>query len=258
MNWIMTPHSEPSSIVVTSADRSGLLGELRERLQQRRGFSVATLNLDHVVKLQSDAEFRKAYAAHTHVTADGNPIVWLSRLAGRDVALIPGSEMIEPLVEMAAQDKVQIAFFGATQASLEAASEALKARYKTVEVALCLAPPMGFDPDGAAAEDAIERIRASGAGLVFLALGAPKQERFAARAQAALPDMGFLSIGAGLDFISGAQQRAPRWVRAIAAEWLWRLLGNPLRLARRYGACIAILPRLTLQSLSARNSKVSR
>ncbi len=86
---------------------------------------------------------------------------------------------------------------------------------------------------GPAADEAIRAIGDSGARVVFLALGAPKQERFAARAQRALPAAGFLSIGAGLDFVSGAQVRAPAWVRAIAAEWLWRLAHEPRRLAGR-------------------------
>lgn len=83
-------------------------------------------------------------------------------------------------------------------------------------------------------------------------MGAPKQERFAARAQKTLTETGFLSIGAGLDFISGAQVRAPKWVQAVAAEWLWRMLSNPRRLAARYAECILALPGLTVKALSAR------
>ena len=111
---------------------------------------------------------------------------------------------------------------------------------------------MGFDPTGSAADAAIEEMRASGARVFFLALGAPKQEVFASRAQAMLPKAGFLSIGAGVDFIAGTQTRAPAWVRAVAGEWLWRLALSPKRLAGRYAACIAILPRLTLSALEAR------
>ena len=113
---------------------------------------------------------------------------------------------------------------------------------------------MGFDPEGEHADRAIAAIGDSGARVVFLALGAPKQERFAARAQHALPEVGFLSIGAGLDFIAGRQKRAPSWVRAIAGEWLWRMLSDPRRLAARYGACLLALPTLTLQALRSRLS----
>ena len=112
---------------------------------------------------------------------------------------------------------------------------------------------MGFDPKGESADQAIAALEAAGARLVFLALGAPKQEVFAARAQARLPQTGFLSIGAGLDFLSGTQTRAPKIVRRLALEWFWRLIHSPMRLARRYGQCFMILPALVLRALRSRN-----
>lgn len=240
-------------ITVTVPDKSALLSDISGRFDRGEGFSVATINLDHVVKLARDTTFRAAYAAHSHVTADGNPIVWLSRLAGqKDVSLVPGSEVIDPVARLAAEKSVPVAFFGATDASLEAAADAMRRDIPGIDVVLTLAPPMGFDPAGPMADEAIAQIGESGARLVFLALGAPKQEVFAARAQDTLTAAGFLSIGAGLDFISGEQKRAPRWVRAIAAEWLWRMLLSPRRLAARYGACILALPGLSLRALRAR------
>lgn len=251
MNWA----DGAAPVRVNVADTAALLADLETRLSAARGFSIATLNLDHAVKLARDPAFATAYAAHSHVTADGNPVVWLSRLAGQgEVQLVPGSELITPVAALAARLGVPVGLFGATDASLKAATEALKAAHPGVQVAFCQAPPMGFDPDGEGAQAAIDAIKASGARVIFLALGAPKQERFAARAAAQLGDSGFLSIGAGLDFISGAQVRAPAWVRAIAAEWLWRLAGNPMRLAGRYGACIAALPRLIWAALAARRA----
>lgn len=239
-------------VTVSVPDQTALLNELGRRFEQGEGFSLATLNLDHVVKLGRDDSFAKAYAEHTHVTADGNPIVWLSRLAGQRVALIPGSELIEPMTSVAVSKNAPIALFGATDEALSAAAEALQMRHPGLKVALTLSPAMGFDPEGVAADDAIQAISESRAQLVFLALGAPKQEVFAARAHALQPGVGFVSIGAGLDFIAGSQQRAPAWVRAIAAEWLWRMLGNPKRLMGRYAACIAVLPKMTWRALRTR------
>lgn len=242
------------SVTVNATDRAELMADLTRRLLAGQGFSLATLNLDHVVKLRRDPAFLNAYAAHTHVTADGNPIVWVSRLAGHDVSLVPGSELIEPVAALAAKERVSVGLFGATPRSLEATAEALRKRYPDLSIAFCKAPAMGFDPCSAAADAAIAEIGESGARVVFLALGAPKQERFAARASAALPNVGFLSIGAGLDFVSGAQVRAPRLVRRLALEWAWRLLGNPRRLAARYGASAAILPGLLARASKARRS----
>jgi len=252
MNWDTTDRLS-SGLAVNVPDQARLLSDLKTRLAQRQGFTIATLNLDHTVKLRQDAAFLDAYGAHTHITADGNPIVWLSRLAGQsEIGLVPGSELIVPLSTLAAEQNVPIALFGATDASLQAAADGLRKTCPGIDVALCLAPPMGFDPEGHQAQDAIQAIKASGAQIVFLALGAPKQERFAHFAASALPEVGFVSIGAGLDFISGDQVRAPRWVRAVAMEWVWRMFGNPRRLVGRYAACLAILPRLTWRALRSR------
>lgn len=255
MNW-SGPGTEPmEAVVVNATTLRTLLDDVESRLTTGRGFSVATLNLDHVVKLRRLPEFRTAYAAHSHVTADGNPIVWLSRLAGQRVELVPGSELIEPIAALAARHGVPIALFGAADAALNGAADVLARRYPDLTIAAKIAPPMGFDPASADADAAIEALQASGARVVFLALGAPKQEVFAARALMRHPGMGFLSIGAGLDFLAGTQTRAPAAVRAVAAEWLWRLAGDPRRLAARYAACLAVLPRLSVRAIQCRLSR---
>lgn len=246
------PSAKSKGIHVTHPNRDVFLDDLAARLAAGQGFTVATINLDHAVKLRNDPDFAAAYAAHTHVVADGNPIVWLSRLAGRTVDLIPGSELIDPLCARTATAGVPVALVGSTDDTLAAAAAALEARHDGLQVAIRIAPPFGLDPDSPQTEAIARELSASSAGLVFLALGSPKQERLAARFQKSLPNTGFVSIGAGLDFIAGTQVRAPAWVRRLALEWLWRMLGNPRRLAARYGACIAILPMLTVRALRAR------
>jgi len=242
----------PETITVSAPNRDGLLVDLEARLKTGRGFSLATLNLDHLVKIGHDPAFRAAYAAQTHVTADGNPVVWLCRIAGQEVSLVPGSELVEPIAEIAARRDFAVAMVGSTEDSLKGAADELAARCPGLRVVARIAPAMGFDPDGAAAADCIAALEASGAQICFLALGAPKQEIFAARAQQALPGVGFLSIGAGLDFLSGAQTRAPALIRVLAMEWLWRLAGNPSRLLARYLACFMILPAAMCAALRAR------
>lgn len=232
----------PYRIAITHADAAALLEEVSARLRRGEGFALATINLDHLAKLRCDEAFRAAYAAQDLVVADGNPVVWLSRLAGRPVRLVPGSDMVVPMAEAAAQAGVGVALLGATPAALDAAAEALTARVPRLAIVARLAPPMGFDPDGAGADALIDELARSGARLCFLALGAPKQEIFAARAHRRLPQVGFASIGAGLDFLAGTQRRAPAWMRAAALEWLWRMLSNPARLVPRYVRSALTLP----------------
>lgn len=244
--------SSKAAIAITTPSRAKLLNEVETLLAARQGFALATLNLDHVVKLRRQPEFRAAYAAHTHVVADGNPVVWLQRLAGNPVELVPGSELIAPLIRLAGRLDVPVAFLGSTEETLGLAAAELVAACPGLTVAACIAPPSGFDSAGPAGEAALRRLGETGAQLCFLALGAPKQEILAARGRKILPDVGFVSIGAGLDFIAGSQKRAPVWVRRIAMEWAWRMALSPRRLARRYLDCALILPGLALAAWRAR------
>lgn len=244
----------PGQVTITTARRADLLADVEARLRAGCGFAIATLNLDHVVKLDREPAFREAYLAQSHVVADGNPIVWLSRLAGRrDVELSPGSELIRPFCALAARAGAPVGFFGSQPETLDRAGARLAAAHPGLEIAARISPPMGFDPAGIEADRMLDDLAARGARLVFLALGAPKQELLAARGRARHPQLGFVSIGAGLDFIAGSQRRAPVWVRRIAMEWLWRMLSDPKRLARRYGACLAALPRLIVQAWRERS-----
>jgi len=98
----------------------------------------------------------------------------------------------------------------------------------------------------------LHQLADKGIGLCFVALGAPKQEAFAARGRQVAPTVGFASIGAGLDFLSGRQHRAPKVVRRIGMEWLWRALSSPRRLVPRYAKCLAILPRQLIGAMQQR------
>lgn len=231
-----------TTVRVNVPARYQLFEKLRARIQAGQGFSLATINLDHLVKLRHDTPFRLAYGAQDFVVADGNPIVWLSKLAKRPVELIPGSELVVPLSEMAADCGATVALLGSTEDALNRAAEGLCDRIPGLQIVAQIAPPMGFDPLGEDAAQMLQDIDQSGAQLCFLALGAPKQEILAVRGRAIAPKTGFVSIGAGLDFIAGNQTRAPKWVRAIAMEWVWRMALSPARLVPRYARCIAILP----------------
>lgn len=231
-----------NAVRINCHDSEALLASVRQRLRAGQGFAIATINVDHLQRLAEDAGFRKAYAAHDLVCADGNPIVWLSRIAARPVALAPGSDLVLPLAGQAAAAGLPVALIGSSDESLALAAQAMTRAVPGLSVALTHAPGFPFDPMGEEAGQIITAIRASGARLCFLALGAPRQELFAIRARDALGNVGFASIGAGLDFLSGHQRRAPALMRKIKLEWAWRMLSNPRRLFLRYAKGFAILP----------------
>lgn len=231
-----------TEIRVNMASRSDLLENIERRFAAGHGFAVATLNLDHLVKLKADPAFRAAYARQDFVTADGNPIVWLARLAGGPVDLLPGSDLVRPVLRLAARMGLPVGFLGSTEASLAAAATVLAAEIPGLEVRARVSPPMGFDPESPETLRILDEMAAAGVRLILLALGAPKQEVVAAWGRIHRPELAFLSIGAGLDFVSGAQRRAPGWARRLALEWLWRAAREPRRLGLRYLRCAIILP----------------
>ncbi|MEX5565164.1 WecB/TagA/CpsF family glycosyltransferase [Pseudophaeobacter sp. 1A16562] len=241
-------------IEVNIADRPRLESEVLLRFASGEGFALATVNLDHLVKLETSADFLAAYAAQDLVVADGRPVVWLSQLAGRPVELMPGSDMVLPLCRLAAKAGVPVALIGSTAEALSDASAALTAKVPGLDLAWCHAPSGVFDSAGPEAEEILRNLDQKGIRLCFLALGAPKQELLAARGRELAPGVGFASVGAGLDFLGGHQQRAPLWMRKLALEWLWRALSSPGRMVPRYLKCFAILPRQMRSALRIRRS----
>jgi len=236
-------------IDINIASQAALERAVEDRFNDDQGFALATLNMDHLDKLRRDSAFQTAYAAQDLVVADGNPIVWMSKLAGRPVDLMPGSDLVLPLTRLCAAHDVPMALVGSTQDSLERAADVLHRQAPGLQIVACIAPAFGFNPEREEARRILHQVALSGARFCFLALGAPKQERFAALGRELTPHIGFASVGAGLDFLSGSQTRAPRWVRKLALEWLWRLLSSPGRLAGRYARNFAVLPGHVLRSV---------
>jgi N-acetylglucosaminyldiphosphoundecaprenol N-acetyl-beta-D-mannosaminyltransferase len=212
-------------------------------------FSVCTLNLDHVVQLQQRADFRAAYRRARFVTADGFPIVVLSRLLGAPIERTTGADLVEPVCREARKRGLPVFLLGSSEPTLAISARRLSERFKGLKVAGYFAPGPHFDPYSDEADRAVDSIRSSGARLCFVALGAPRQELFAARCLDELNGTGMLCIGAGLDFIAGTQSRAPAITQKVGLEWVWRMLRNPRRLAPRYARCMAAVPRLVARTI---------
>lgn len=231
-----------SRVRINMPTRAKLMAEVRRRFQSREGFALATINLDHLAKLTSDEAFARAYSAQDMVVADGRSVFILSRIAGSPVELLPGSDLVFPLAGLAAEENVPVALVGSSQQALADARSVLIDHVPGLNVVWTHAPDYGFDPGGEAAAQILSELAARGVGLCFLALGAPRQEVLALRGRDLAPGVGFASVGAGLDFLGDHQVRAPRWMRQMWLEWLWRMLSDPVRMVPRYARGAMILP----------------
>jgi N-acetylglucosaminyldiphosphoundecaprenol N-acetyl-beta-D-mannosaminyltransferase len=197
--------------------------------------SVFSLNVDQAVRARRDPDFRALLGRGSLVTADGMPIVWLGRAQGVPLPeRVAGSELVPRLCARCAREGRSVYFLGAAPGVAARAAERLVRMAPGLRVAGIVSPPLGFDRDGAALAAVVDGVRAAAPDVVFVALGAPKQERLIVEHGEALGAKVLLGIGGSLDMAAGDVRRAPRAVQRAGAEWLWRLALEPRRLWRRY------------------------
>ena len=195
---------------------------------------LVTANVDFTTQAYEDEDLKKIVFFADRVVCDGMPLVWLSRWFGYPLReRVAGSDMVPKLLEICAETRRSVYFFGSDLATLEEAKVIVEARYPGLKVAGMDSPAHGavieWDNEGLC-----ERMRASGASLLLVCLGCPKQERwiFAHHQDAGIPLS--IGVGASLDFITGKQKRAPMWMRKSGLEWFWRMSSSPSRLVARY------------------------
>jgi len=205
--------------------------EAIDALASRDGGAVFTPNVDHIVTADSNPALREAYASADLALADGQWVVWASRLLGTPLPeKISGSDLILPLARMAAARKRSMYLLGGAPGAAEVAAARLE---RETSVRVC-----GFDApriDLSAPDDpVVQRIAAAKPAIVLVALGAPKQEIWIHRHLDRLRPAVLLGVGATLDFLAGRVRRATPWISAAGLEWGFRLALEPRRLARRY------------------------
>jgi N-acetylglucosaminyldiphosphoundecaprenol N-acetyl-beta-D-mannosaminyltransferase len=205
---------------------------------------VVNPNLDCLVKLHEIPRLRRIYASAGLVLADGWPLVLWSYLRGRPVPHVPGSDFIVPLCTALADRKYSVFLLGTTLDSLAGAARHLSDLIPSLTIAGVYAPPLEFGSSTAHYEDALNAINSVKPDVLFLALGAPKQEFFASQIRNKVKTSAIVCVGASLDFISGKQKRAPKIFRKLRLEWLWRIILEPQRVGPRYLYQIIKIPEL--------------
>jgi N-acetylglucosaminyldiphosphoundecaprenol N-acetyl-beta-D-mannosaminyltransferase len=229
----MSPRLRIGKLPVDVVSFPEALDAVEALVERRQGGAVFTPNVDHVVVADAHAAFAAAYERASLSLADGMPLVWGSRLLGTPLPeRVAGSDLITPLLARAGQRGWRVYFLGAGPGVAERAAEVVAARYGTQVVGVD-APVVRLD-DAAQLDAIATNIRAAQADLVLMALGAPRQELLIDALRDRIRPAVSLGIGAGLDFIAGTVQRAPRVLQRLGLEWLYRLAREPRRLWRRY------------------------
>lgn len=196
---------------------------------------VVTPNADYAVKARRDEAFRRALNSADLRVPDGMWIVYASRIAGRPLrSTVTGRLLVPALATLCAEHDRSIGLFGAGPGVAEKAAAVLCARNPTLRVTHAISPPMGLTPGSADDLALVDRLRDDLPAVVFVGLGAPKQELWMEMHAEALRGSILVGIGAGMDIIAGRFRAAPRWMTNVGLEWAFRLAQEPRRLARRY------------------------
>lgn len=196
---------------------------------------VVTPNVDHVVKIEKDLEFRKIYEDADLILTDGTPLMWIAESLGCPIKeKIPGADMLPRVCEMAAKEGHTMFLLGAAKGVAEAAKRKLTQKYPGLKIVGTYSPPMGFEREEKEVEKAIRIINQKKPQILVVGLGSPKQEKFIYRYRDKMEFHVALPFGAAIDFEAGMVKRAPLWMRRLGLEWLFRFFQEPGRLFRRY------------------------
>jgi N-acetylglucosaminyldiphosphoundecaprenol N-acetyl-beta-D-mannosaminyltransferase len=224
---------------------------------------VVTPNVDHVVMLEDNEAFRRAYADADLVLADGMPVVLSSKLLRKPLPeRVTGADLV-PAVFAGAQvgsaqacggPPLRVFLLGAAPGVGDRAAARIGRDWPAVEAVGTYSPPLGFERDDAENRRILELVAAAEPDVLVVGLGAPKQELWVHAHRAEIRAKVALCVGAAIDFLAGNKGRAPHWMRRCGLEWMHRVCTEPRRLAARYARDAWIFPRLVWREWRSRRT----
>ena len=208
---------------------------------------VSTCDVHGVMRSRTDPALKAAFEAADIVTPDGKPLVWTAQLRGAgDIGRVCGPDLVLELAARSAREGWPNYFYGGAEGVAADLARTLEARFPGFTTAGVECPPYRA-LSAEETEAALSRIRASGARILWIGLGCPKQDVWLHTHAHALPGVVSIGVGAAFDFHTGRIHRAPRWMQSAGLEWLHRLASEPRRLWRRY---LVMAPQFVTASLA--------
>jgi N-acetylglucosaminyldiphosphoundecaprenol N-acetyl-beta-D-mannosaminyltransferase len=207
---------------------------------------ICVTDVHAVMECQRDDKLRQIHNAAGLVAPDGMPLVWLSRLHGfKHVDRVYGPDLMLALCEHSIAKGYRNFFYGGGAGVTEKLVANLKKRFPALQVAGVYTPPFGPLSEGQD-QQMVQTVNEARPDIVWVGLGAPKQERWMAEHVGRLTAPVLIGVGAAFDFHAGLKKQAPRWMQRGGLEWFFRLITEPGRLWRRYLTIIPAFLGLTL------------
>ena len=220
-------------VEIAAINMDWLLDFTEENIKDLSGDYMCVANVHTTVTAYEDPEYRAIQNGGIMAIPDGGPLSSVGRRRGHPhMERVTGPDYMDRIMRISVEKGYRHFFYGSTERVLEKMEGNLRERYPGLRIAgMCSPPfrPMTSEED----RTLVERINGAGADLIWVGLGAPKQERWMAAHQGRIN--GFMvGVGAGFDYLAGDIRRAPGWMQAMDLEWLYRLLQDPKRLFGRY------------------------
>lgn len=218
-----------TDILVTNMAKT--VERIEQDIEELRGEYICVGNVHTTVMAHDDAQYHEVQKQAAFVLPDGKPLSAYSRKHGfPEAERVTGPDL---MLELFGRDNgLKHYFYGSTEETLSALRKALKTKYPDLSIAGMVSPPfkkLTQKED----EEQIRRINESGADVIWVGLGAPKQENWMYDHRGKVCGV-MIGVGAGFDYHAGNIKRAPAWMQKCSLEWLYRLMQDPKRLFRRY------------------------
>ena len=196
---------------------------------------VVTPNAQHIVIFQNDPEFQKIYDRALLSVPDGVSLLWAAKLMNTPLeGRVNGTDLVEKLCAVSVKEQFKIFFLGGRPQAANIAAQIMYNRYPQLKVIDTYCPPYNFENNKAEIQKIEEIIKMAAPDILFVGLGAPKQEKWIANFYQKLNVPISIGIGGSFELISGMVNRAPQWMQQAGLEWLFRLIVEPRRLGKRY------------------------
>ncbi len=210
----------------------GAVERVREALRSGTRLQIVPGNVDFVMKARRDPDFRRQLQHVDLVVADGVPIVWAASLLGTPLrSRVSGTELVRACAAVSAELAAPVALIGAAPGVADRAAERMLVEAPNAQLH---AIPTPNRLDGEATRQVVRDVKECGAGILLVALGAPRQERWVHDNLEQTGALVGIGVGSAFDILSGDKPRAPQWMCDSGLEWAYRMAQDPRRLARRY------------------------
>lgn len=208
---------------------------IEHSIYARQTIQITPLNSDHIVKIEVN-EYLKTICENSDLNlVDGHRLIKIAKKYGTSIKeKICGSDLMPYLCHIAAEKGYSVFLLGAAEGVAQKASNNLKKEYPNLKIAGYYSPPFGFESDPNEIAKINTILLESGADILFVAFGVPKQEYFIYENKDKYKIPVSINVGGTIDFIAGEQKRAPKWINKIGMEWLYRFIHSPKRLFKRY------------------------